>query len=74
MDKKKIEDSINKVLGEQNLYKIDPWKYPDKKCKHGNQVSCAKCFASIEKERKKILEESNIGETVNFEFKGYVKK
>lgn len=38
-----LNDLIKKQLGEQNLYKIDRWKYPDKLCRHNNLYVCKKC-------------------------------
>lgn len=47
---KLISKIIEEVLGEQNLYKIDRWKYPDKVCKHYNLYFCHKCKKEIENE------------------------
>lgn len=47
-----ITDIIKKILGEQNLYKIDRWKYPEKKCRHNNLHYCLKCQIEIEGENK----------------------
>jgi hypothetical protein len=48
-----IRAIVNKTLGEQNLYKIDRWKYPYKKCRHNNEVFCEFCRKEIEKELSK---------------------
>jgi hypothetical protein len=45
---------IQKCLEEQNLYKMDPWKEPNKKCRHNNSVFCDKCRIEIENERNNL--------------------
>jgi hypothetical protein len=47
---KMAKNVIDRVFGEQNLYKIDRCKYPDKLCKHYNKVYCKKCADELEKE------------------------
>ena len=42
---------VKDKLEEQNLYRIDRWKYPDKKCKHGNEIFCAKCADEIREQK-----------------------
>lgn len=46
--KERIERIIDKLFGEQNLYKmpLDSAKY----CKHGNNIYCDKCKKELEKE------------------------
>lgn len=45
-----VEQMVRKSIGETNLYKIDPWKDPNKACKHNNSVFCVKCREELEKE------------------------
>lgn len=52
VDKEHIQQIVKQTLGEQNLYKIDPYKHPNKRCRHNNSVFCVKCRLEIEKEQK----------------------
>jgi hypothetical protein len=47
---KDINEIVDKILGEQNLYKIDRWKYPDKLCRHNEAYVCRKCADDLNKE------------------------
>jgi len=48
---KDIRKRVKEIMGEQNLYKINRWKYPDKLCKHNNSVYCDRCAEEIRKEK-----------------------
>lgn len=48
-----ITEIAHTVVGEQNLYKMDFWKEPNKRCRHNNSVFCVKCREEIEDERRK---------------------
>ena len=50
-----IAEIVRKVLGEQNLYKMDYWREPNKPCRHNNTVFCVKCKKEIEGEKLKCL-------------------
>jgi len=45
---------IDNLFGEQNLYKIDPYKYPEKACRHYNTVFCKKCADELKSESKDV--------------------
>lgn len=47
---KDINEIVDRILGEQNLYKIDRWKYPDKLCRHNEAYVCRKCADDLNKE------------------------
>lgn len=47
---KTLKDIIDNTLGEQNLYKIDFWKDPEKRCRHNKSIFCDDCRKEIEKE------------------------
>ncbi len=51
-----IDERIMKVLGEPNLYKIDRFKYPDKKCRHYEMYVCKKCADELMVEEQNIME------------------
>lgn len=48
--KEKIQKAVKDLFGEQNLYKIDPYKYPNKRCRHNNSIFCVKCREEIKGE------------------------
>jgi hypothetical protein len=50
-DKEEIKKIINKIFGEQNLYKINLWNHPNKKCRHNNSIFCMNCKKDIEDEK-----------------------
>ena len=48
----KIKESVKNSLGEMNLYKIDRFKYPEKRCRHNQLYACDKCREDYEFEGK----------------------
>lgn len=51
---KDVNEIIDELFGEQNLYKIDRWEHPDKKCKHNQEFVCKKCADEIKEEDMRI--------------------
>lgn len=45
-----LDEAIKRIFGEQNLYKIDRFKYPDKRCRHNEIAYCVKCRDEIDNE------------------------